>query len=30
MELGEPQRLQTLVEDLELLRGVWTEIHKLW
>jgi dynein heavy chain 1 len=30
MELGDPLRLQNLVEDHQLLKGVWGEIHKVW
>jgi dynein heavy chain 1 len=30
MELGDASRLQNLVEDLELLKSVWGEIHKVW
>lgn len=30
MELGDPLRLQTIVEDHQLLKNVWAEIHKVW
>lgn len=30
MELGDPLRLSNLVEDHQLLKGVWSEIHKVW
>ena len=30
MELGDPLRLQSLVEDHGLLKSVWAEIHKVW
>jgi len=30
MELGDPLRLQSLVEDHQLLKSVWAEIHKVW
>lgn len=30
MELGDPQRLQNLVEDQTLLKSVWGEINKVW
>lgn len=30
MELGDPERLQGLVEDHQLLTGVWKEINKVW
>jgi dynein heavy chain 1 len=30
MELGDPLRLQTIVEDHSLLKNVWAEIHKVW
>jgi dynein heavy chain 1 len=30
MEIGDPLRLQNLVDDHALLKGVWGEIHKVW
>jgi len=30
MELGDPLRLQTIVEDHQLLKNVWAEVHKVW
>jgi dynein heavy chain 1 len=30
MELGDPHRLTNIVEDHQLLKNVWAEIHKVW
>jgi hypothetical protein len=30
MELGDPQRLDTLIEDQQLLKQVWSSVGQVW